>query len=104
MDDLAGNELFFTTLQEITSLINGGRAQETIFESVLSCALHMLQAQSVELKIFSRRESGFVLPLELHAQHHYDVGAADRLADIVSQGDARGDALQIGRQQGRRAA
>jgi diguanylate cyclase (GGDEF)-like protein len=49
MDDLAGNELFFTTLQEITSLINGGRAQETIFESVLSCALHMLHAQAVFL-------------------------------------------------------
>jgi diguanylate cyclase (GGDEF)-like protein len=49
MDDIAGNDLFFTTLQEITSLINGGRAQETIFESVLSCALHMLHAQAVFL-------------------------------------------------------
>ena len=49
MDDLAGNDLFFTTLQEITSLINGGRAQETIFESVLSCALQMLNAQAVFL-------------------------------------------------------
>ncbi len=49
MDDLAGNELFFATLQEITSLINGGRAQETIFESVLSCALQMLHAQAVFL-------------------------------------------------------
>jgi diguanylate cyclase (GGDEF)-like protein len=48
-DDLAGNELFFATLQEITSLINGGRAQETIFESVLSCALQMLHAQAVFL-------------------------------------------------------
>lgn len=49
MDDLAGDELFFATLQEITSLISGGRAQETIFESVLSCALQMLQAQAVFL-------------------------------------------------------
>ena len=49
MDDLAGDELFFATLQEITSLINGGRAQETIFESVLSCALQMLHAQAVFL-------------------------------------------------------
>jgi len=49
MDDLTGNELFFATLQEITSLINGGRAQETVFESVLSCALHMLRAQAVFL-------------------------------------------------------
>ena len=48
-DDLAANDLFFATLQEITSLINGGRAQETIFESVLSCALQMLQAQAVFL-------------------------------------------------------
>ena len=48
-DDLAGSELFFATLQEITSLINGGKAQETIFESVLSCALQMLEAQAVFL-------------------------------------------------------
>jgi len=47
MDDLAGSDLFFATLQEITSLINGGKAQETIFESVLSCALQMLEAQAV---------------------------------------------------------
>jgi hypothetical protein len=54
-DDLAGNELFFATLQEITSLINGGRAQETIFESVLSCALQMLHAQAVFLITGRRR-------------------------------------------------
>lgn len=48
-DDLAASDLFFATLQEITSLINGGRAQETIFESVLSCALQMLEAQAVFL-------------------------------------------------------
>lgn len=48
-DDLAGSDLFFATLQEITSLINGGKAQETIFESVLSCALQMLEAQAVFL-------------------------------------------------------
>jgi diguanylate cyclase (GGDEF)-like protein len=48
-EDLAGSDLFFATLQEITSLINGGRAQETIFESVLSCALQMLGAQAVFL-------------------------------------------------------
>src|SRR5438093_13128627 len=47
--DLAENELFFATLQEITSLINGGRAQETIFESVLDCALQILHAQAVFL-------------------------------------------------------
>ena len=49
MEDLAGSDLFFATLQEITSLINGGKAQETIFESVLSCALQMLEAQAVFL-------------------------------------------------------
>ncbi len=48
-DDLAGSDLFFATLQEVTSLINGGKAQETIFESVLSCALQMLEAQAVFL-------------------------------------------------------
>ncbi len=74
MDEIAGNELFFTTLQEITSLINGGRAQETIFESVLSCALHMLQAQAVflvtvesgRIRKFARRRGndGQLQPLE----------------------------------------
>ena len=66
MDDLAENELFFATLQEITSLINGGRAQETIFESVLSCALQMLHAQAVflvtvesgRIRKFARRTGG----------------------------------------------
>jgi diguanylate cyclase (GGDEF)-like protein len=48
-NDLTENELFFATLQEITSLINGGRAQDTIFESVLDCALQMLHAQAVFL-------------------------------------------------------
>src|SRR6267378_3394165 len=48
-NDLTENELFFATLQEITTLINGGRAQETIFESVLDCALQMLHAQAVFL-------------------------------------------------------
>ncbi len=48
-EDLAASDLFFATLQEITTLINGGRAQETVFESVLNCALQMLEAQAVFL-------------------------------------------------------
>src|SRR5258706_13572633 len=48
-NDLTENELFSATLQEITTLINGGRAQETIFESVLDCALQMLHAEAVFL-------------------------------------------------------
>lgn len=55
-NDLAENELFFATLQEITSLINGGRAQETIFESVLDCALQMLHAQAVFLITVENRK------------------------------------------------
>src|SRR5678816_2776707 len=54
--DLAENELFFATLQEITTLINGGRAQETIFESVLDCALQMLHAQAVFLITVENRK------------------------------------------------
>ena len=78
MDDLAGNELFFATLQEITSLINGGRAQETIFESVLSCALQMLHAQAVflitveggRIRKFARRVSA---DGQLHDVERYEL-------------------------------
>ena len=78
MDDLAENELFFATLQEITSLINGGRAQETIFESVLSCALQMLHAQAVflvtvesgRIRKFARRIGG---DGQLHGLERYEL-------------------------------
>jgi diguanylate cyclase (GGDEF)-like protein len=77
-DDLAGNDLFFATLQEITSLINGGRAQETIFESVLSCALQMLHAQAVflitveggRIRKFARRVSA---DGQLHDVERYEL-------------------------------
>ena len=78
MEDLAGDELFFATLQEITSLINGGRAQETIFESVLSCALRMLHAQAVflitvdggRIRKFARRVS---VDGHLHEVERYEL-------------------------------
>ena len=78
MDDLAENELFFATLQEITSLINGGRAQETIFESVLNCALQMLHAQAVflvtveggRIRKFARRIGG---DGQLHGLERYEL-------------------------------
>ncbi len=77
-NDLAENELFFATLQEITSLINRGRAQETIFESVLDCALQMLHAQAVflitvegrKVRKYARRISADGL---LHNLERYDV-------------------------------
>jgi diguanylate cyclase (GGDEF)-like protein len=77
-EDLAGNELFFATLQEITSLINGGRAQDTIFDSVLSCALQMLQAQAVflvtvdsgRIRKYARRVS---TDGQLHALERYEL-------------------------------
>src|SRR3989454_6531838 len=76
--DLAENELFFATLQEITSLINGGRAQETIFESVLDCALQMLHAQRVfpvtvegrKIRKYARRMSH---DGQLHNLERYDI-------------------------------
>src|SRR2546422_9219735 len=76
--DLAENELFFATLQEITSLINGGRAQETIFESVLDCALQMLRAQAVflvtvegrKIRKYARRMSQ---DGQLHNLERYDI-------------------------------
>jgi serine/threonine protein kinase len=77
-NDLAENELFFATLQEITSLINGGRAQETIFESVLDCALQMLHAQAVflitvegrKIRKYARRVSS---EGQLHSLERYDI-------------------------------
>jgi diguanylate cyclase (GGDEF)-like protein len=76
--DLSENELFFATLQEITSLINGGRAQETIFESVLDCALQILHAQAVflitvegrKVRKYARRISN---DGQLHKLERYDI-------------------------------
>ena len=36
----------------------------------------MLQPQPVEAEVFAGGHRRFVLPLELHAQHHDDVGVA----------------------------
>src|SRR2546422_7425414 len=77
-NDLTENELFFATLQEITTLINGGRAQETIFESVLDCALQMLRAQAVflvtvegrKIRQYARRMSH---DGQLHNLERYDI-------------------------------
>ena len=76
--DLAENELFFATLQEITSLINGGRAQETIFESVLDCALQMLHAQAVFLiTVEGRKVRKYARRIspdgQLHNLERYDI-------------------------------
>src|SRR2546426_12446848 len=76
--DLAENERFFATLQEITTLINGGRAQETIFESVLDCALQMLRAEAVflitvegrKVRKYARRISN---DGQLHKLERYDI-------------------------------
>src|SRR2546425_10048079 len=76
--DLSENDLFFATLQEITSLINGGRAQETIFESVLDCALQILHAQAVflitvegrKVRKYARRISN---DGQLHNLERYDI-------------------------------
>ena len=38
----------------------------------------MLEPQAVEPEVFARGKRRFVLPLELHAQHHDDIGVADR--------------------------
>src|SRR6266508_4620269 len=76
--DLAENELFFATLQEITSLINGGRAQETVFESVLDCALQMLHAQAVFLiTVESRKVRKYARRIapdgQLHSLERYEL-------------------------------
>src|SRR3989304_4785949 len=34
------------------------------------------------------------LPLELPAQHHHDVGGRERLVELVTDGDARGELLE----------
>src|SRR5437879_1454748 len=46
---------------------------------------HVVQAQSVEVKIFARLQRRIVLPLQLHAQHHDDVGAFDGFTNIVGE-------------------
>src|SRR5258705_12715367 len=78
--DLTENELFFATLQEITSLINGGRAQDTIFESVLDCALQMLHAQAVLLiRVEGRKIRKYARRMlhdgQLHHLERYDIAA-----------------------------
>ena len=55
----------------------------------------MLQPQAVELEVLAGGEGGFVLPFQLHAQHHDDVGVADRFADVVGEADAGRDAGQL---------
>src|SRR5947208_1708373 len=48
--------------------------------------MDMVQPKPVELKILARRERRLVLPLELHAQHHDNVGVAERVANVVGEG------------------
>lgn len=87
-NDLAENELFFATLQEITSLINGGRAQETIFESVLDCALQMLHAQAVflitvedrRIRKYARRVSS---DGQMHSLERYEIPTASGITRWV---------------------
>src|SRR5207249_4954476 len=86
--DLSENELFFATLQEITSLINGGRAQETIFESVLDCALQILHAQAVflitvegrKVRKYARRISN---DGQLHKLERYDIESQNGISRWV---------------------
>ena len=48
-------------------------------------ALEMFPLQTVELKVLVLGEVQDVLPLELHAEHHDDVGVRDRFDDVVGQ-------------------
>ena len=41
-------------------------------------SVQVLQTQAVEAEVFARRKRRFVLAFQLHAQHHDDVGIADR--------------------------
>jgi hypothetical protein len=59
----------------------------------------VLQPQAEELEVLAGREGGFVLPLQLDAQHHDDVGVADRLPYVVGEPDARRNVRQLRRQQ-----
>ena len=43
--------------------------------------IEVFQAQAVELKIFAGGEGGFVLALQLHAEHHDDIGPLRNLCD-----------------------
>ncbi len=67
-------------------------------------SVQMLQPQAVEPEIFARRKCRFVLPLQLHAQHHDDVGIANRFVHIGGQRHAGRELRQFARQQRRRPA
>ena len=64
----------------------------------------MLQPQAIETEIFARRHRRFVLPFQLHAQHHDHVGIADRFRHFVSQPHAGRELLQFARNERRRSA
>ena len=57
-----------------------------------------------ELKIFVRRKGGFMLPLQLHAQHHDHVDIANGFFHVGGEFDARRDLCHLARQQRGRSA
>ena len=68
-----------TSRRELAAAVDGPGMHH---DGVRLGQVQVLQAQAVEPEIFAGRKGRFVLPLQLHAQHHDDVGVADGLADI----------------------
>ncbi len=66
--------------------------------------LDMLKAQAEKLVVFACGKRGFVLPLQLDAQHHDDVDVADRFAHVGGQGHSRSDLRELRGQQWRGSA
>src|SRR5450759_2367145 len=51
--------------------------------------VHVLQLQAVEAEILAGRKTRLMLPLQLHAQHHDNVGVLQGVEAVGGQADAR---------------
>ncbi len=59
----------------------------------------MLQLQPEEAEVLARGHGRFMLPLQLHAQHHDHVDIANRLFHVVSDANAWCEIGEFGRHQ-----
>ena len=75
-----------TSRGELAAAIDGPRMHH---DGVGLGQVQMLQPQAVEPEILARRKGRFVLPLQLHAQHHDHVGIADGFANVGGEAHAR---------------
>src|SRR6185369_13289857 len=64
--------------------------------------VEVLQAKAVKAEVLTRREGGFMLPFQLDAKHHDDVGVTNSFADIRSEMHSGCELREfLGKQRGR---